>query len=83
MSKDYYLLKYRGGPGGVGISLLVNGNKSEVIVGRGHINKESDLELEVKKGKIISISEDYTFKRIDEERAKNLRIKEERYKSIL
>lgn len=83
MSKNYYLIKYKWGPGGVGIALLVNGSKSEVIVGRGHINKESDLELEVKKGRIISISEDYNFKRIDEERAKNLRIKEEKYKNIL
>ncbi|MCR4327182.1 MAG: hypothetical protein NUV46_01210 [Nanoarchaeota archaeon] len=79
MNEHYYLIKYKWGPGGVGVALLVNGDKSEILVGRGHINKESDLELRVKKGIIISISEDYTYKKIDIKRVEALKRKEEKY----
>ena len=82
MNKNYYLLKYKWGPGGIGFVILTQDEKSEVLVGKGHINKKNDLELKVEESKIVSISEDYTFKKIDEERAEAMKRKEEKYKNI-
>lgn len=83
MNKNYYFVKYKWGPGGIGFVILTEGEKSKVILGKGHINKRDDLELKVEESKIISISEDYIFKKIDEERSERLKRKEEKYKHAL
>jgi len=83
MNEYYYLVKYKWGPGGIGFIVYVNKDKSKIIVGKGHINKSSELELKVKEGRIISISENYSFKKIDKDRAESLQRKEEKHIYIL
>lgn len=82
MNKNYYLIKYKWGPGGKGFVLSVHGKKSKVVVGSHHINKKSDLEIKVEEGELVSVSEDYSIKKIYLERVESMKKREERYKTI-
>ncbi len=85
MSGDegFYHIKDKWSVGGLGYTLHIDGDESKIDMGKGHINKVSDLELEVKKGKIISISEDYKYERISKEKFEILKRKSEKYKKSI